>query len=462
MKNSMKHIWSLALIGSLVVLAACGGGIPTVEVKEIFVKADTGLDSNAGTLDKPLKTIKKALELWKPGRELMLIPSIYNEVSGETWPYEAPAGLVIKSTASGVILQNETPDNSGNLKRVAFNVTNAQIENVAFKNFDRALVQTSGRQTLKGVTFDGGSKESYALELSKSAEADWSGIGFKNSAVLLKDAATLNLKGASFEGDSQILTKGASQLNLENAQTPNGSAGLILWASESSKATVKTSSLNAQNNAIYVSGNAQVSLEGSYVSSVQSSAIRVDSGSLSLKDGSVSGSKRYGIEVGQGLNASINVDGSSIYGLYSGIYQSRGSLQVKKARITAQREAITIRGTVFFSLRDSTLETNGGNSNALYIDTNGQAIGIYPTDLGTAASPGGNTFKDSSSGNTRPLVYIVTGTGSTTTVPVSGNTWAANLQGANTSGKYAVGTNAVGPSASDKNYYASSGVTLNF
>ena len=111
---------------------------------------------------------------------------------------------------------------------------------------------------------------------------------------------------------------------------------------------------------------------------------------------------------------------------------------------------------------DSTLETTGGNSNALYIDTNGQAIGIYPTDLGTAASPGGNTFKDSSSGNTRPLVYIQTGTGSTVTVPVSGNTWVANLQGANALGKYAVGTNAVGPSASDKNYYAGTGVTLNF
>ena len=462
MKNNTKNIWSLGLIGSLVVLAACGGGVPSVEVKEIFVKADTGLDSNAGTLDKPLKTIKKALELWKPGRELMLIPSIYNEVSGETWPYEAPAGLVIKSTASGVILQNETPDNSGNLKRIAFKVSGVQIENVSFKNFDRALVQTSGKQTLKGVTFDGGSKESYALELGKSAEADWSGIGFKNSGVLLKDAATLNLKGASFEGDSQILTSGASQLNLENAQTPNGAGGQILWASESTKATVKTSNLTAQRNAIYVAGSAQVSLEGSYISSVQSSAIRVDSGSLSLKDGGISGSSRYGIEVGQGLNASISVDGSSIYGLYAGIYQSKGSLQVKKARITAQREAITIRGTVFFSLRDSTLETTGGNSNALYIDTNGQAIGIYPTDLGTAASPGGNTFKDSSSGNTRPLVYIQTGTGSTAAVPVSGNTWAANLQGANALGKYAVGTNAVGPSASDKNYYAGTGVTLNF
>jgi hypothetical protein len=345
---------------------------------------------------------------------------------------------------------------------VAFTVTNAQIENIAFKNFDRALVQITGKQTLKGVTFDGGSKESYALELGKSAEATWNGIGFKNSGVLLKDAATLNLKGASFEGESQILTSGASQLNLENAQTPNGAGGQILWVSESSKAIVKTSNLIAQRNAIYVAGNAQVSLEGSSVSSVQSSAIRVDSGSLSLKDGGISGSTRYGIEVGSGVSASISVDGSSIYGLYAGISQSKGSLQVKKARIAAQREAITIRGTVFFSLRDSTLETTGGNSNALYIDTNGQPISIYPTDLGTAASPGGNTFKDSSSGNTRPLVYILTGTGSTISVPVSGNTWVANLQGANALGKYAIGTNALGPSASDKNYYAGPGVTLNF
>jgi hypothetical protein len=59
MKTAFRNF---ALIGVLTMLAACGGGVPMTDVKEIYVKADTGLESNPGTLDKPLKTIKKALE----------------------------------------------------------------------------------------------------------------------------------------------------------------------------------------------------------------------------------------------------------------------------------------------------------------------------------------------------------------------------------------------------------------
>jgi hypothetical protein len=59
----MKTVFrNFALIGLLAMLAAYGGGVPMTDVKEIDVKADTGLESNPGTLDKPLKTIKKALE----------------------------------------------------------------------------------------------------------------------------------------------------------------------------------------------------------------------------------------------------------------------------------------------------------------------------------------------------------------------------------------------------------------
>jgi hypothetical protein len=38
MKNNMKNVWNLGLLGSLVILAACGGSVPAVEGKNNFVK----------------------------------------------------------------------------------------------------------------------------------------------------------------------------------------------------------------------------------------------------------------------------------------------------------------------------------------------------------------------------------------------------------------------------------------
>ncbi|MDX2004474.1 MAG: DUF1565 domain-containing protein [Meiothermus sp.] len=447
----------------LVSLGGCIGGLEE-EPKQIFVKADTGLDTNPGTLTQPLKTIKRALAVWRTGREIVLIPSIFNEVSGETWPYDAPAGLVIKATASGVVLESNTPDLSGNLRRVGFNATQIQLENLTFRNFQRALVQSTGKQTLVGVRFEGGADAPYALELSKSAEASWSNVALKNSGVRLKDAAVLSVSGAAFEGDAQIEASDAAQVNLEKAQTPNGPASTILFLNQSAKASLKQSTLTSLRNVAYVNSSAQLTVENGNLTSTQSSAIRIDGGSLSLKGGYISGPQRYAVEASNnGTSVSVSIDGTGLYGQYAGVNMYRGSLQVKGARIATQREAIRIRGWVYLNLRDSTLETSGDNSNLLYIDTNGQAAALGTTDLGSAASPGNNVFKNTSgSASIRSLVYILPGSGTTLQVPARGNTWIANEQGANSTGQYPAGVNVSGPTPSGKNFYLGSGASMSF
>jgi hypothetical protein len=444
--------WKFTLIGSLALLAACGGGTPITEVKEIYVKADTGLDSNTGTLDKPLKTIKKALEVWKTGKELILLPAIYSEVSGEKWPYDLPAGVIVKSTAAGVILESNLAT-----KPNALNVSNVQIDNVTFKNFRTALVQSTGKQTLNGVIFE----TNLATEMTKAAEATWSNITLKNTKVDLRDASTMNVNGAAFSVDAGIYAGDASQVTLENGSTPSGPGYIIVNVTGSAKATVKNSTLIGSSfSTLYAGGNAQLTVVDSTVNSNSSTAIRVDGGTLSLKGGSLSAPTRQGISASSNAAVSVSVDGTRI-NADIGINQGKGSLQVNNAQITASTEAITTRFGASIKLRNSTLTTTAGNSNVFYVDTNGDPVSIGNIDLGTAASPGGNTFKDTSVGSGRSLVYITTGTGTTATVNVSGNTWAASLQGADASGRYAA-FDAVGPSASGKNYFAGTGVTMKF
>jgi hypothetical protein len=450
MKNALVK---LALIGSFAFLAACDDKKLPAEVKEIYVKADTGLDTNAGTLDKPLKTIKKSLEVWKAGKELVLLPATYSEVSGEQWPYDLPAGVIIKSTAAGVVLESNLATRPN-----AFNVSSVQIENVAFKDFATALVQSSGKQTLKGVIFESNN----AASMTGSAEADWSNLNFRKGSVSLLGQSLTNLKGAIFgTAFRAILVTDSAQLNLENGSTPDGPVvNAIVVARRNAKASVKNSTLSTIIEALEVIGGAKLDVVNTIISSTTGPGVFVSSSStLSMTGGSIS-VPNDGIEARSYAN--VTVDGTKITATSAtgkGITMSTGSLKVSNAQISSQNTAVEITEQTDFILRNSSLYTRTNNNWALYINDAGPVNGI--TDLGTAASPGGNTFKTVSS-NLFPLVNIQIGTFATTTVNASGNTWRPSVQGADAAGKYAAAT-VVGPSAlAQQNYYVGTGVTLKF
>ena len=77
------------------------------------------------------------------------------------------------------------------------------------------------------------------------------------------------------------------------------------------------------------------------------------------------------------------------------------------------------------TLRNSTVSNNGAEGGlTLY--------GSMAADLGTAASPGGNTF----TGNTGPQLNSIVTAGQT--VNAVGNTWKPSVQGADANGHYSL------------------------
>jgi hypothetical protein len=72
----MKNVWNLELIGSPVVLAACGGSVPAVEVKYNFVKprADT-------RLFQPSQGVHAGCSRHRSG----FGSSVVSRVHGESW-----------------------------------------------------------------------------------------------------------------------------------------------------------------------------------------------------------------------------------------------------------------------------------------------------------------------------------------------------------------------------------------
>jgi hypothetical protein len=87
----------------------------------------------------------------------------------------------------------------------------------------------------------------------------------------------------------------------------------------------------------------------------------------------------------------------------------------------------------------------------------GSGVGLFDGvsgDLGTQADPGGNTF----TGNTSTGLQL--GLGSQVPVPAVGNTWNANVQGADAAGHYSPTLQKTGP-ANGTNYFINNASVVN-
>ncbi len=193
--------------------------------------------------------------------------------------------------------------------------------------------------------------------------------------------------GIFFVDDGSASTATAS---LTNVTLTNNTDGISVTGA--SFATVRATLLTLSNN--YFSG---IHCDGTC--------------DLDLAGGSVTGNGSY--------------SAATYFGYYGGL-----------ALTTPKPHKIKLRNVAVTGNRNTILDGNTNNVFNSGVSLVGTAASVF--DLGTAASPGGNTFSGNDTGNQTANLHI--NVAAEVTVNAVGNTFTANIQGANAAGKFLLGT----------------------
>jgi hypothetical protein len=463
----MKHFSWILLTLSLL-LTACPG--PTAP-SQLYIDPAKGLETNPGSLDKPLKTLKAALVQASSGptKTVVLLAGIYDGASGETWGYTVPDGVTVKANSAGVVL-------AGLQGKVALTLSgSAALSFLTLKGFDLAVQASAGSPTLTGVIFQ---ENKTALKLSGSAQATLTDVTFSGNvpfsagdtlaALLLSDSAQATLNNPIFKdtfpstltGQSKIILNGGSASGFGSAvMRMSGSSRLscqgfsaqnilssqtVLNLSENSLAELNKCSYLLQSGAgdaslAFLSGSAQISLQE--VSALGD--LELGLGGAATRATVVGGF--VGIVYSSGI---LTISGSS----HRQLILSGGSATVTNATISNSINSSVYVGGGNLKLRGSKISSSSNGMGLLVANT----VGVLPPDLGSPSDPGNNNFAGGE------------GVGLEVNAPVQvsavGNTWKANVQGANAQGQYASATvsGPAGNRTKDFNYYLLTGSSVRF
>ncbi len=229
----------LLILGLVCVLTACPttANPPVETITQLNVSSTTGSDSNPGSIDKPFKTIKKALTLVSSGQTINLLAGIYDAASGETFNYSVPNGVTIKANSSGVVLQ-------GNSSQDGFEFLGAaSVQYLTFKGFRTATATATagtGDVTLLGLRLQ-------SLGLGGQQIGIWHS---SNSEMLVKDCvfegphhdaiivtgqkdgsfrSRLVVQGGSITGPAQSsINSDHADLTISNLEEKNTGYGLYM------------------------------------------------------------------------------------------------------------------------------------------------------------------------------------------------------------------------------------------
>jgi hypothetical protein len=112
-----------------------------------------------GTLERPYRSLKTALAVWREGDTVYLLNGSYSATTGERWPEQSgtppaltpgpnvPVGAIIRGeSVLGVILEGPGDASVG----LAF-AGDAAVSNLTLQNFSRAILANTGTVTLESI-----------------------------------------------------------------------------------------------------------------------------------------------------------------------------------------------------------------------------------------------------------------------------------------------------------------------
>lgn len=408
--------------------AEAAGPATTVQV------TPEGNDNADGYL-KPVKTLKRALGIAKAGDTVKLAAGRYDASTGETFPAKVPDGVTVAGLAGGGSILG------GTRAEPAIVLGSGTVQDLEIDSF-KVGIQVSGTSSLKG------------LRIRKSVTA----IAADGAAKIT--AQDLDITGNLTSCDAGVALAGDADFTVVSLATR--SLGTTLSAEANASATVGKSRWEGDpgcsDPVLAFATKKRVSLSETVLDGgrvgiafatpgtgpgffdlTKASAVRNMSGNAivgsnvtaTLNDVDLSGNGRMAIEANSGawdLRA-VTIKQNAVAGIYL-----QGASAIAKGKLT---------------MRGSTVTQNGGDGVYLFDNVLG--------DLGTGATPGGNTI----TGNTGAGINVAGFTGATT-ISAVGNTWRPSVQSANALGRYVGGVSANGPvpRISGNNYAITAGWSL--
>jgi hypothetical protein len=427
--------------------AGPSGGSATQQF--IFVNPLTGNDGNSGTQDTPVKTIHRALALFKPGIRIELQAGTYNAANGQVFPDSLPSGVVIESVSAGQAVL------VGTIGDLAFYAAGTDtFKYVQFQGFNTCIRAGSGSHVLLGVGLTTIIK---AFDIYGVAEGILqAGTGTSAVIATAKEFSRIIIKDCVLSGGTSNL----ALVTLSNAAraaitgtTIKDSPTTVLEIGDATVAEVTSCTFSntglhgyGSSAAASLRGTASLTVVGSIITDTYGSAITMESQTAVLTLKRVQFARNAMNGVGAGalyLYGSASLDSCSLAnnGQY-GLVLSQGNFVLRHCDISgASSHGIYVAGGASLTMRSSTVSYSG--IGVLLAASNSLA------NLGTAADPGRNTFQN----NTKyGLESDVTGNGSA--VLAVGNTWTPNVQAADANGYYATATvSGPTPATQPENYY---------
>ncbi len=393
-------------------------------------------NDNADGYRKPVKTLKRALGIAKTGDTVKLAAGRYDASSGETFPAKVPDGVTVVGLAGGGSILG------GTRAEPALLVGSGTLQDLEIDSF-KVGVQVSGAASLKGLRIR---KSVTAIAAEGSAKVTAQDIDITGNLTSC-DA------GVALTGDADFGVQGLATRSLGTTLSAEGNAaatvGKSRWEGDpgcadavlviATKKRVALSETVLEGGRIGISFGTPGVLPANFDFS-KASAVRNMAGDAlvggnvlaTLNDVELAGNGRMGIEASSGAwdLKSVTIKQNAVSGIYL-----QGASSGLKGRLT---------------LRGSTVTQNG--TDGIYLFDNAVA------DLGTGASPGGNTL----AGNTSGVALNIAGFSGATGISAVGNTWRPSTQSANAMGRYVGGISTSGPvlRAAGNNYAITAGWSL--
>ena len=420
--------------------------------RAFFVDPGTGNDANRGTQGKPFKTLTKALASAAEGDTVNLAGGGYGPAaaSAETFGPNGlvvPAGVTIVGALEGGVAQVSTlqgaPGNTG----LVFQ-GDATVKNLNMIQFNIALRAEQGTQTFSNLLMGG---NRFNIGLGGSARATLVGSTIVllagNVGVQVVTQAQFTMDGGTIRGVNAnciaalgLTLNGASQATLKNGAQLQNIAGVAIGLRESAKVTLDQSLIFNHELPAGCAPQPQVTMSESTSLTLRNSKLIGSSGAVNS----------VGIHASSTTGVKLTLDHSNVLeftrtgllltsqggsfvmdGGFIGVRNDATGIDaIKEMPLTITNALVRGPGINGVAIRAGNLKLRNSvvNSSGTGIKVRNQAR----MDLGTVSDPGNNTI---AGGNLTGVAFDNKGF-DTGTIDAVGNTWNANVQGADASGHY--------------------------